>query len=132
MANLLGYAASCAVLATFLMRTMVPLRLVAILSNLLFAAFAYVQHIYPVLRSAGHGNPHHRFDLINPAILRAARSQRSRGFNDPWLRDLLARRPFKVAAVAYAAKLARMIWAMLVTGECYRVRDRSAPKPVAA
>jgi hypothetical protein len=49
MANLLSYAASCAVLATFLMRTMVRLRLVAILSNLLFAAFAYIQHIYPVL-----------------------------------------------------------------------------------
>lgn len=49
MTNLLGYAASCAVLATFLMRTMVPLRLAAILSNVLFAAFGYVQHIYPVL-----------------------------------------------------------------------------------
>lgn len=49
MANLLGYAASSAVLATFLMRTMVPLRLVAILSNVLFAAFGYIQHIYPVL-----------------------------------------------------------------------------------
>jgi len=49
MANLLGYVASCAVLATFLVRTMVPLRLIAILSNVLFAAFGYVQHIYPVL-----------------------------------------------------------------------------------
>jgi hypothetical protein len=48
LANLLGYAASCAVLASFLMRTMVPLRLVAILSNLLFLAFGYIQHIYPV------------------------------------------------------------------------------------
>lgn len=48
MANLLGYAASCAVLATFLMRTMVPLRLIAILSNVLFLIFGYVQHIYPV------------------------------------------------------------------------------------
>lgn len=48
MANLLGYAASCAVLATFLMRAMVPLRLVAILSNVLFLLFGYVQHIYPV------------------------------------------------------------------------------------
>jgi hypothetical protein len=48
MANMLGYAASCAVLASFLMRTMVPLRLVAILSNLLFAAFGYVQDIHPV------------------------------------------------------------------------------------
>jgi hypothetical protein len=48
MANLLGYAASCAVLVTFLMRTMTPLRLVAILSNVLFLAYGYVQHIYPV------------------------------------------------------------------------------------
>jgi len=46
--NLLGYAASCAVLATFLMRTMIPLRLVAILSNVLFLAFGYIEHIYPV------------------------------------------------------------------------------------
>ncbi|HEY5065589.1 MAG TPA: hypothetical protein VIJ04_12300 [Xanthobacteraceae bacterium] len=48
MANILGYAASCAVLASFLMRTMVPLRLVAILSNILFAAFGYLQNIHPV------------------------------------------------------------------------------------
>ncbi len=49
MADLLGYAASCAVLATFLMRTMVPLRLIAILSNVLFLVFGYIEHIYPVL-----------------------------------------------------------------------------------
>jgi hypothetical protein len=48
MINLLGYVASCAVLATFLMRTMTPLRLVAILSNVLFLAYGYVEHIYPV------------------------------------------------------------------------------------
>jgi CRP/FNR family transcriptional regulator, cyclic AMP receptor protein len=48
MADVLGYAASIAVLATFLMRTMVPLRLVAILSNILFLAFGYIQNIHPV------------------------------------------------------------------------------------
>jgi hypothetical protein len=48
MADILGYAASCAVLATFLMRTMTPLRLVAIFSNVLFLAYGYIQHIYPV------------------------------------------------------------------------------------
>ncbi len=48
MTDLLGYIASCAVLATFLMRGMVPLRLVAIISNVLFLAFGYMQHIYPV------------------------------------------------------------------------------------
>ena len=53
------------------------------------------------------------------------RYERARGAEHPWVRDLLARRPFKVAAVAYAAKMARMIWAMLVTGEGYRAPNRS-------
>jgi hypothetical protein len=48
MADALGYAASCAVLASFLMRTMVSLRLVAILSNLLFVAFGYIAKVHPV------------------------------------------------------------------------------------
>jgi transposase len=52
------------------------------------------------------------------------RYQRARGAKDPWLQALLARRPFKVAAVAYAAKMARIIWAMLVTGEHYRAPNR--------
>ena len=54
------------------------------------------------------------------------RHQRTRGVSDPWLRDLLARRPYKVVMVALAAKTARIIWAMLVKGEPYRDRA-SAP-----
>ena len=50
------------------------------------------------------------------------RQQKARGVTDPWLRDLLARRPYKVAMVAFAAKTARIIWAMLVKGEHYRDR----------
>lgn len=38
----------------------------------------------------------------------------------PWLASLLARRPAKVAAIALANKLARMAWAMMAKGECYR------------
>jgi hypothetical protein len=49
MMDLLGYAASLVVLATFLMRTMVPLRLLAILSNILFLLYGYIEHIYPVM-----------------------------------------------------------------------------------
>ena len=52
------------------------------------------------------------------------RYERARNSKDPWLQALLARRPFKVAAVAYAAKMARIIWAMLVTGEHYRAPNR--------
>lgn len=38
----------------------------------------------------------------------------------PWLAQLLARRKAKVAAVALANKIARTVWAMMMTGERYR------------
>jgi transposase len=38
----------------------------------------------------------------------------------PWLTALLARRPTKVAAIALANKIARMVWAMMASGERYR------------
>ncbi len=48
-ADVLGYAASLAVLATFTVRRMVPLRILAILSNGLFIVYGYQAHIHPVL-----------------------------------------------------------------------------------
>src|SRR6476620_1319342 len=47
--DLLGYAASFLVLTTFCMNTMVPLRWIAIGSNVLFALFGYFARIYPVM-----------------------------------------------------------------------------------
>ena len=47
--DFLGYAASASVLVTFCMSTMVPLRAVAICSNVLFASYGAFAHIYPVL-----------------------------------------------------------------------------------
>ena len=46
--NFLGYAASATVFATFCMKTMIPLRMLAIASNVLFCAYGYFDHIYPV------------------------------------------------------------------------------------
>jgi transposase len=43
-----------------------------------------------------------------------------------WLLNLLERKPRKLAAVALANKMARIIWAMLTSGEAYR---RPAPVP---
>jgi transposase len=53
------------------------------------------------------------------------RQEMRRGITDPWLARLLAERPFKVVAVAYAAKMARIVWAMLTSGEFYRPRGQA-------
>jgi len=50
------------------------------------------------------------------AVIRAAKPGRTA----PWLTGLLARKPKKVAAVALANKMARIVWAMMVSGETYR------------
>jgi transposase len=55
--------------------------------------------------------------------------QKRRGVTDPWLRELLARRPYKVVMVALANKTARILWALLTKGGEYRAR---ASVPAAA
>jgi CRP/FNR family transcriptional regulator, cyclic AMP receptor protein len=47
--DVVGWTASAAVLATFCMSTMMPLRVTAIISNVLFCTFGAIAHIYPVL-----------------------------------------------------------------------------------
>jgi transposase len=42
------------------------------------------------------------------------------GRSSPWLINLLARKPKKLAAIALANKMARTLWAMMVSGEVYR------------
>jgi len=44
----------------------------------------------------------------------------------PWLTQLLARRPFKVVAIALANKMARIAWALLASGGHYRPRLAAA------
>jgi transposase len=51
------------------------------------------------------------------AVLRYARQHPEKY---PWLTQLLARKPFKVAAVALANKMARIAWALLARGGTYR------------
>jgi hypothetical protein len=45
----LGFCASCAVLASFCMTTIVSLRLLALTSNVLFGTYGLIAHIYPVV-----------------------------------------------------------------------------------
>ena len=47
--ELSGYVASLLVFVAFYMKTMIPLRVVAILSNVAFITYAVGGHLYPVL-----------------------------------------------------------------------------------
>jgi len=47
--DMLGYAASMAVLVTFTVREMLALRLMAIVSNILFVAYAFSAALQPIL-----------------------------------------------------------------------------------
>jgi transposase len=81
-------------------------------------------------RMSKMGNPELRTLLVIGAtsVLRIARNDaRAR----PWLTALLARRPFKVAAVALANKMARIIWALLNRGGIYRCPETLAITAVA-
>jgi transposase len=50
------------------------------------------------------------------AVIQQAKPGRA----SPWLLGLLAKKSKKVAAVALANKMARIVWAMMVSGETYR------------
>jgi transposase len=74
------------------------------------------------ISKAGHRYLRQMLVVGSMAVIRhARRSPKQR----PWLTQLLARRKVKVAAVALANKIARTVWAMMITGDRYR-------EPVAA
>jgi len=58
--------------------------------------------------------------LLVVGALAVVRYAQRNGTRRPWLVQLLARRTPKVAAVALANKNARMIWAIMTSGERYR------------
>ena len=58
--------------------------------------------------------------LLFIGALAVVQYARRHGSKRPWIVQLLSRRATKVATVALANKMARMIWAIMTTGERYR------------
>jgi transposase len=58
--------------------------------------------------------------LLVVGALAVIRYAERHGTRRPWLVQLMARRTTKIAAVALANKMARMIWAIMTSGEAYR------------
>ena len=66
------------------------------------------------------GNEQLRALLVNgaTAVVRYVKPEQGKG--SAWLQALVQRRPRKVVAVALANKMARVVWAMMTSGEAYR------------
>ena len=58
--------------------------------------------------------------LLVVGALAVVRYAERHGTRRPWLVQLLAKRPTKVATVALANKIARIVWAIMTNGESYR------------
>src|SRR5258708_18561744 len=69
-----------------------------------------------VITRAGDETLRHLLGSGATAVIGHAKPGRA----SPWLLALLARKPKKLAAVVLANKMARIIWAMMVSGETYR------------
>jgi transposase len=69
---------------------------------------------------AGHERLRSLLVLGATAVIRHARP--GARLATPWLTALLARKPRKLAAVALANKMARIVWAMMARGEAYRAK----------
>jgi len=70
-------------------------------------------------RISKQGDPYLRWLLVVGAMT-VIRHAKRRGTANPWLAELIARKPTKVAAVALANKLARIAWALLQHGGTYQ------------
>ena len=70
------------------------------------------------------GDQYLRWLLVAGAMSVIMHAKRRGTTNLPWLADIIARKPAKVAAVALANKTARIVWALLRHGGTYQ-------KPVA-
>jgi transposase len=66
------------------------------------------------------GNRYLRKLLVVGALSVIRRAKQTGATRHPWLIDLMARRPIKVAAIALANKIARIAWAMMVRGTRYK------------
>jgi len=60
-----------------------------------------------------------RSALVAGAMAVIQQAQKGRGYSPPWLVELLKRKPPKLAAVALANKMARVVWKLMVSGERY-------------
>ncbi len=68
------------------------------------------------------GDQYLRKFLVVGMTSRVGAAMRNPERADPWVKDLLSRKPTRLATVAMANKAARIVWAVLTRGEAFRQR----------
>ena len=71
-------------------------------------------------RISKQGDQYLRWLLVAGAMSVIRHAKRRGTTNHPWLADIIARKPLKVAAVALANKIARIAWVLMRRGGVYR------------
>jgi CRP-like cAMP-binding protein len=101
-AEILGYIAATLVFLTFSMKTMVPLRVVGITSNLFFIAYGYLNPAYPLLVLHCALLPLNIFRLRQILNLVSQIQQASQGdLSMNWLKGFTATRPVKAGETLF-------------------------------
>jgi CRP/FNR family cyclic AMP-dependent transcriptional regulator len=95
-ADVLGYIAALLVLLTFSMKTMVPLRIVGICSNIFFIAYGYLAAAYPPLLLHAALLPLNIFRLRQMLTLVRQIGEATKGdLNMDWLKPFTTKRTVK-------------------------------------
>jgi CRP-like cAMP-binding protein len=98
----LGYAAALLVLATYSMKTMIPLRILGICSNVFFIAFGYLAGVYPNLMLHIVLLPLNSVRLYQ--MLRLVEQVKKAPQSDPnmdWLKPFMSKRACKAGEIIF-------------------------------
>jgi CRP/FNR family cyclic AMP-dependent transcriptional regulator len=97
-----GYVASVLVLATFCMKTMIPLRLAAVSSNIAFIAYGFYDGLYPVLALHAILLPLNIWRAFQMHRLARRVEASSRGdLSTDWLKPFMKETRFRVGEIIF-------------------------------
>lgn len=118
----LGYVGVILVVATNLMKTMIPLRALAMSANIAFAGYFYMRQIYPSCVLQLLLLPINGFRLREMIRLTRRVSQASSGDTMTWLQPFMRRRRYRRGDVLFAKGDVAEEMFYTVSG-CYRVKE---------
>ncbi len=100
--DILGYVGVLLVIVTNVMKTMIPLRSLAMVCNVIFMAFAFLHHIYPSAVLQGLLLPINGYRLLEMIRLTRRVERASQGdVSMDWLKPFMTRRRYRAGQVLF-------------------------------